>query len=90
MKEFFFTTISAIDSILNMFTKVLPEFNVFFFMGVFLTIIGAFLLFGYFKVVAPNYVTNMDAVYKSVLGKACPSSLGGSWFFHYMSFSFST
>ena len=65
-------------------------FNVFFFMGVFLTIIGAFLLFGYFKIVAPNYVSNMDAVYNSVLGKACPSSLGGSWFFHYMAFSFST
>jgi len=65
-------------------------FNLFFFNGILITIIGAFLLFGYFKVIAPGYVANLEAYYASILGKACPQTLGGSWFYYYMSFSFST
>ena len=51
-------------------------FNFFFFMGIFLTIIGAFLLFGYFKFIAPDYVANLEGYYTMSMGKSCPASLG--------------
>ncbi len=65
-------------------------FNFFFFAGIFLTIIGAFVLFGYFKIIAPDYVAGLESYYNMALGKSCPVSLGGSWFYHYMSYSFGT
>ena len=65
-------------------------FNFFFFMGIFLTIIGAFLLFGYFKFIAPDYVANLEGYYTMSMGKSCPASLGSSWLYHVMSFSFGT
>ena len=65
-------------------------FNCFFFMGIFITIVGSFLLYGYFKILAPVYVSNLESYYIFAYGKACPVSLGGSWFFHYMAYSFST
>jgi len=65
-------------------------FNFFFFAGIFLTIFGAFVLFGYFKIIAPDYVAGLESYYNMALGKSCPVSLGGSWFYHYMSYSFGT
>ena len=50
-------------------------FNFFFFMG---------------KFIAPDYVANLEGYYTMSMGKSCPASLGSSWFYHIMSFSFGT
>lgn len=65
-------------------------FNLFFFSGVFLTIIGAFLLYGYFKLFGTSFADNLEAYYTVYNGTVCPQSLGGSWFYHVLSFRFST
>ena len=64
-------------------------FNLFFFSGIILTIIGSFMLFGYFEIFNPSYVQQQEAFYLASYGD-CPALLGGSWFYYYLSFSFST
>lgn len=64
-------------------------FNLFFFSGIILTIVGAFLLYAYFTLLGGSYVSDSEAYYTSLLGE-CPQMLGGSWFYYYLSYEFST
>ncbi|MCR4929138.1 MAG: hypothetical protein K5988_03985 [Lachnospiraceae bacterium] len=64
-------------------------FNFFFFSGIVLSIIGSFLLFGYFELLNPGFVQQSESMYVATYGN-CPALLGGSWFYYYLSFNFST
>ena len=64
-------------------------FNFFFFSGIFLTIVGAFILYGYFKLINPDYVAAIEAMNVSAYGE-CPKAMGGSWFYSALGFEFST
>ncbi len=63
-------------------------FNVFFFSGVIMTIVGAFALYAYFAIFNPPIVTEISAYYSLV--SACPKALGGNWFYVWLSTMFST
>ena len=64
-------------------------FNFFFFSGIILTIIGAFVLYGYFEIFGQDYVSKINIFYFNQIG-TCPKALGGSWFYYDMALSFST
>lgn len=64
-------------------------FNLFFFSGVILTVVGAFLLYMYFELINPSYAEATELLLVSQNG-ACPPMLGGSWFYIILSYSFST
>ena len=61
----------------------------FFFSGVLLTIIGSFILFGYFELLNPSYVQNFNLAYTQAYGD-CAKAMGGSWFYTDLAFDFST
>ncbi len=73
-------------------------FNVYFFSGFLLTVIGAFLLFVYFetfgKEFAEMYGMYLGNVFNEALGLGsageCPWLMGGSWFYAYTAGFFST
>jgi len=64
-------------------------FNFFFFAGVVLTIIGTFLLYGYFEIFGKSYV---EAVENGLILQynECPKAMGGSWFYTVIGMQFST
>ena len=64
-------------------------FNCFFFSGIILTIVGSFLLFGYFNIFAPDFIAKYNAAAIDMNGP-CSAAMGGSWFWSALSFSFST
>ncbi|MCQ2543811.1 MAG: hypothetical protein MJ126_06580 [Lachnospiraceae bacterium] len=64
-------------------------FNIFFFSGIIMTIVGAFLLFGYFSIFNPDFVKAFETAAALQNGE-CSKILGGNWFYFFMSSSFST
>ena len=64
-------------------------FNLFFFSGIILTVIGSFALLGYFELFAKEYVNSVETS-AVLLNGECSKAMGGSWFYYIMSFSFST
>lgn len=63
-------------------------FNIFIFLGIALTVIGAFVLYGYFAIVNPPIVGAINSQYSQML--ECPAIFGGNWFDLYLSLQFST
>ncbi|MCR5848369.1 MAG: hypothetical protein K6G75_09675 [Lachnospiraceae bacterium] len=64
-------------------------FNFFFFSGVFLTVLGAFVLYGYFRFINPGYASAFELGMTSQYGN-CTKALGGSWFYSALASEFST
>ncbi len=65
-------------------------FNFFFFSGIILTVLGSFVLYGYFEILNPAYVSRYEAIYRSMIGYECTKAMGGSWFYNYMALNFGT
>ena len=65
-------------------------FNVYVFMGLFFTVVGAFLLLGYFELLAPQSIQAYESAYLQYFGQECSSLAGGSWFYANTSRLFST
>lgn len=63
-------------------------FNVFIFLGIAFTVVGAFLLYAYFSIVNPPIVGAVNSQYGQLL--QCPKIFGGNWFDLYLSLQFST
>ncbi len=63
-------------------------FNFFFFSGIILTVIGSFVLFGYFEIFNPSYVQAYNTYYM-VRGE-CTKAMGGAWFYYDLASNFST
>lgn len=64
-------------------------FNVFFFTGIIMTVIGSFLLFGYFSLINPSFADVVENAYFVDYG-ACPKLYSGSWFYLWLAQQFST
>lgn len=64
-------------------------FNIFFFSGIILTIVGSFVLYGYYSFIRPDFMNSFEVYYEVARG-ACPKYFGGSWFYVLVSQSFST
>lgn len=65
-------------------------FNVYIFSGVILTVIGAFVLYGYFKVLRPDFVYEVERQLSDKYMMQCPAAFGGSWLFYIISYRFTT
>ena len=65
-------------------------FNLYVFMGLIFTVLGAFLLLGYFQLIAPQDIAYYDALYMQHMGAECSSLAGGSWFYASTARLFST
>lgn len=65
-------------------------FNVFFFSGVILTVVGAFAVYGYFSLIRSDIVYISDNALALEFGGACPKEFGGSWFYYILASRFST
>ena len=64
-------------------------FNFFIFMGIGLTILSSFILFGYFFFLRPDYVDYMNTLYSQYYG-ASTMAMGGPWFYIILSNSIGT
>ena len=63
-------------------------FNLYIFTGIFITVIGAFVLYIYYGLVNPPMVAMVEQSFASY--GPCTKALGGSWFNVYLSSNFST
>ena len=59
-------------------------FNVYFFSGFILTVIGAFLLYIYFQAFGAGWATSMQTVLAGTSGEELPALMGGSHFYAYV------
>lgn len=64
-------------------------FNFYFFSGIFLTVLGSFILYGYNQIFNASYIQLYEASAVSQLGN-CSWAFGGSWFYAEEAFLFST
>ena len=65
-------------------------FNVYFFSGFILTVIGAFLLYIYFQTFGAGWATSMQTVLAGTSGEELPALMGGSHFYAYVASFFNT
>ena len=59
-------------------------FNVYFFSGVILTVLGALILFGFLEIFGQEWIAQMNSVYTAYLGEVCPDIYGGSYGYLYV------
>ena len=63
-------------------------FNIYFFSGLILTVVGALILYGFLEIFGADWLANMEKLYVAMYNMECPAIYGGSFIHSVVAMSF--